>query len=614
MFEGVIVSKLRKPSISSAWMPFTMLRKGATNPSRASLTKQACDGCKVRKVRCGGGNPCRPCLSARIQCSYKRTQQTRGPQKLRTATRRLIEQSQRNDRGRAESTEHSEGASESARLPANTLVSLLYIYHVRMYPVWPVVDVESLIAALQRDPKGQDYETRALATGLAAATVAQLRLGENSISDPSLTANALAAECLETRRAFDYRSRVNLNNIRTAFFLHVYYENQQPGGSESILYLREAITMAQLMYLHREASYISLSIEEQRIRRRVLWLLFVTERGVCILHKLPVVLKTDTAMPEIDTNDEPQVLPAFLKLLALFRLFEQTRMFDIVEDYHLGMQPPIGSAKTPDTTFDEILQDRFRDGAGALDRASDVQRADLCVTRHWMRILAWKALSNSAAGASHVAELHLSPVFPLLVARDLVSVVCRLPRTALQAHGLGMQMKLHEIANSLVDAITTMPILTQTSKWGQETRPSSLLSHLHSFLSTFTDGGNNALVDMLYRKMAHAHSVVSSTIPPLLTCIHPVKNRSLVQDTEPTAWDGGSSTKDSTDTNAANWLEGEGAPGSPSHATNRVSLGTPDGATDAATASVSLDFDSQQFGDPWSYVQSSYDPLIYTLA
>lgn len=173
-------------------------------------------------------------------------------------------------------------------------------------------------------------------------------------------------------------------------------------------------------------------------------------------------------------------------------------------------------------------------------------------------------------------------------------------------------MKLHEIANSLVDAITTMPILTQTSKWGQETRPSSLLSHLHSFLSTFTDGGNNALVDMLYRKMAHAHSVVSSTIPPLLTCINPVKSRSLVQDTESTVWNGGSSTKDSIDTDAADWLEGEGAPGSPAHETNRASLRTPDGATDAAADPVSLDFASQQFGDPWSYVQSSYDPLMYS--
>lgn len=117
---------------------------------------------------------------------------------------------------------------------------------------------------------------------------------------------------------------------------------------------------------------------------------------------------------------------------------------------------------------------------------------------------------------------------------------------------------------------------------------------------------------MLYRKMAHAHSVVSSTIPPLLTCINPVKNRSLVQNSEPTAWNGGSSTKDSTDTNASDWLEGEGAPGSPAHETNRASLRSPDGATDAATASVSFDFASQQFGDPWSYVQSSYDPLMYS--
>lgn len=89
-----------------------MLRKDAANSSRVSLTKQACDGCKVRKVRCGGGNPCRPCLNARIQCSYNRIQQTRGPQKLRTATRRLIEQSQRNNSSHAASSEHNEGASE----------------------------------------------------------------------------------------------------------------------------------------------------------------------------------------------------------------------------------------------------------------------------------------------------------------------------------------------------------------------------------------------------------------------------------------------------------------------------------------------------------------------
>lgn len=68
--------------------------------------------------------------------------------------------------------------------------------------------------------------------------------------------------------------------MRTAFFLHVYHENLAPGGLKSLLYLREAITMAQIMELHRESSYEGLSDDEQQFRRRILWLLFVTERFV----------------------------------------------------------------------------------------------------------------------------------------------------------------------------------------------------------------------------------------------------------------------------------------------------------------------------------------------
>jgi hypothetical protein len=49
------------------------------------------------------------------------------------------------------------------------------------------------------------------------------------------------------------------------------------------------------------------------------------------------VLKTNISTPELDLDGEPQVLPAFLKLLNLFRLFEQSRMFDFIEDDNLGL-------------------------------------------------------------------------------------------------------------------------------------------------------------------------------------------------------------------------------------------------------------------------------------
>lgn len=148
---------------------------------------------------------------------------------------------------------------------------------MRMYPVWPIVNAESLISVLQEDTERKDLSTYTLATAVAAATLAQLKL-EDSTTGDSPTADAFAAECLHARDSCGYRSKSSLDNIRTSFFLHVYYENQQSGGSESLLYLREAITMAQMMRLHQEASYIGLSPEEQQLRRRILWLLFVTER------------------------------------------------------------------------------------------------------------------------------------------------------------------------------------------------------------------------------------------------------------------------------------------------------------------------------------------------
>lgn len=155
---------------------------------------------------------------------------------------------------------------------------MLYIYHVRMFPVWPIVDTQELVSSLQADVERTDQETYAMATAIAAATIAQLRLVPSSLPGDEITAHTLAVECLRARRAINYKSVVNLNRLRTSFFLHIYYENQDLGGTESLLYLREAITMAQMMNLHQESTYVGLSRQEQELRRRVLWLLFITER------------------------------------------------------------------------------------------------------------------------------------------------------------------------------------------------------------------------------------------------------------------------------------------------------------------------------------------------
>ncbi|KAE8332540.1 fungal-specific transcription factor domain-containing protein [Aspergillus sergii] len=491
--------------------------------AKPSVTKRACDGCKIRKIRCGGGQPCKSCTKAKIKCTYVRVQQCRGPRRLRSTTQFLIEQAQvggdSNDCVASHSSTeamlerlHSDTTParqttfmESSRIPLDALTSPLSIYHVRMYPVWPIVNVEEMVSVLQLDADQSDNETYALSTAVAAATIAQLRLEQGPGAGETITAEMLAAECLRARNLCDYRSQANLNSIRTSFFLHVYYENQKPGGSESLLHLREAISIAQIMGLHRETSYNGLSFEEQQLRRRVLWLLFVTER-------YPVTLKTNISAPVIDENDETHVLPAFLKLLSLFQIFEKSGMFDIIQDEHSDMQPGANSVGRVDWPFLESLQRNLQDGSTLFDHISDVQKADLCVTRHWMRMILWKLSPKNYLGSSPSADRSMSLYFPLNVAKELVSIVSQLPRSAVEAHGLGMELKIYEVANSLADAITDLAALPLSPEWEGESRPNYILSRLHSILSTFRGGGNKKLVDVLYQKMAEVQVIIGPAL------------------------------------------------------------------------------------------------------
>lgn len=140
--------------------------------------------------------------------------------------------------------------------------------------MWPIVAVESVIASLQRDE--HDMEAYALANALGAAAAAQLKANQSEFD--AITASSMEEECQRSKLLIKDGSPVNLNGLRIAFFLHIYHENQQPGGVKSLLYLREAITLAQILGLHRERTYITLSDPDQQISRRILWLLFVTER------------------------------------------------------------------------------------------------------------------------------------------------------------------------------------------------------------------------------------------------------------------------------------------------------------------------------------------------
>jgi len=437
-----------------------------------------------------------------IDCTFNKRQATRGPRSLRPKTFEQIQDAQRTQ------TEDSAiggeaGAPRDVRV--ESLVLRLCIYRLRLYPVWPIVAVEEVIASLQRD--AHDVETRLLAIAVGAATMAQLNLDrfqDTGVSD-NATAASLEAECQRIRGTLS-GGAANLNSIRTAFFLHIYHENQLPGGTNSLLHLREAITLGQIMGLHRASSYLTLSPSEDRLHRRLLWLLFVTERGVAMLHKLPVVLQRAEKLPPLDNNgvdEEAHILPAFKKLVDLFWVFDQSRTFDVLQEAsdRIG-GTATGSAPSLNSDILDLLQQKLYDVP--VDLASggnDVQKADIFVTRQWMQVLLWRAtLCNWAAASPATPSACVAR--PIQIAQEFLDLICQLPHSALESHGSAIEFKVYEIASAVADSLEAPFCLPNTDL---RSRPRDVLVRLQRILAT-SRGGNTKLLQLLALRISHAET------------------------------------------------------------------------------------------------------------
>lgn len=508
---------------------------------RRKIGSRACDGCKIRKVRCTEEPPCTRCSSIGIACTFNKRQATRGPRSLRAKTLQEIQNSQNlkegqgprghssnNDRPaddtatkRTSSAGQSPPGSEPApgkdggssgpqRTPVSSLVIRLCIYRLRLFPVWPILDAEDVIASLLKDPT--DLGTYTLANAVCAAVIVQLKLPFEGRTDDSdqATAASMTAECQRTKLLLqdangDDGPDAGLNMVRIAFFQHIYHENQSPGGTKSLMFLREAITMAQIMGLHRKASYVLLAPEEQQMRRRILWLLFVTERGVAVLHQLPIVLKWQASFPPLVDRinvevDEAHILPAFKKLVDLFWLFDQSGAFDLLTQAD-------DDTETYQESRLEYLQHRLQEISSDEYEGNDVQRADICVTKCWMQAVVWRmSLRRSKAAMFSERESHVSQ--PYRIVADFLSHICRCSKTALEAHGPTIELKIFEIASALTEYIYMLTTGAYMLGYVENTgvRPVEMLVKLQRLLAS-SRGGNKTLLTLLCARIAEVESV-----------------------------------------------------------------------------------------------------------
>lgn len=292
-------------------------------------TKQACDNCRRRKIKCSRDLPCDKCQHLLLSCSYSDVLRRKGP-KFRTlyplapihAVRSHVSKGQDPDAeltspispfGAQESQCHAsetfahlplpdlvsspgtDSTTESAngqgygqihrRLASQILLAHVNVYLKYLFPIMPVVRGDQLRSDCN-DPERLSARRYAFLASLCAATHIQLKLDGAAPVDSALrigdghslmSGEELLAEAVRARAGCDLLEEVGMESLLTSFFLFASYGNLDR-QDHAWFFLCQATSFAFSLGLHRESTYANYATEEAEERRRVFWLLFITER------------------------------------------------------------------------------------------------------------------------------------------------------------------------------------------------------------------------------------------------------------------------------------------------------------------------------------------------
>jgi len=258
-----------------------------------SSVKRACDACHRRKVKCDGINPCRNCSSAQLSCTYLAIPQKKGPKGSRAKVISELRETQRQTNLTARVARSLNviaspptGPSLDATpglMTTDMLKECIEFFFANMYPTLPILHRGRLEQqALYAD---QNVDTYCLLTSLCAFMMIQPGMGV-STNDPLgldsfggglLQGNMLLEETLRVRKSYDHLESPTQSSLVTSFFLFACYFGLDM-HNKAWFHLREATTLAHILGLHKEETYSQFDAVESSRRRRLYWLLFVTER------------------------------------------------------------------------------------------------------------------------------------------------------------------------------------------------------------------------------------------------------------------------------------------------------------------------------------------------
>ena len=302
------------------------------------------------------------------------------------------------------------------------------------------------------------------------------------------------------RKSYNYVENPTVWTIISSFFLFESYSCLDRQDS-AWFYLREATTLAQIIGMHDEMSYRTSDMIGNSQRRRMYWLLFVTERECALQQHKPITLHGTISLPTSEHDPtEAAELNGFIFLINLFRVVDETFIC-------LWNNTRIGC------TIEWLihLQQQLLEALPSYLHCTESETVTLRSSQSWLRIIVWQLSIRQGLIPSTTANSTLSFQLPIEVAHGLIQFTSQCSQETMDSQGAGLNRKLFDVANALIEFMSFVPPEQFVFEYG----PRNSLQQLMALIASLGGGRQHYLPRLMQKINDSLPGVLDYAISPV---------------------------------------------------------------------------------------------------
>ncbi|RAR06043.1 c6 transcription [Stemphylium lycopersici] len=353
------------------------------------------------------------------------------------------------DRNVAEST--SPVSSFTSQYSKEFFLDLIPDYVEGVYPVHPVIaeyELRQYIDVMDTDP-----DVRSFVYAFGGCTLNLTRYGDRRTDEVVQIIESLMDYSIESMRRAHKHIQFSVMRAVQSMFIHNCLMSLQ-GSDAAFYYMRDAITIIQLLRIDNPENAAQLLPPERSRRQRLYWQAYIHERFLAILDYRRAILTPLYTLPEDDPTLPIQVHEGFNQIIKLFRLLDNEFLNSWLDSQGASVTSTWVEEKSRELEGDPEADARELSGL------SMMQRADLCITREWLRTLVWRLAMSQTLLSSRSSKECLSLLFPVRLSQTLRQQVSSMSRQDIEVHGTSITQKLFEITDTIADVLIHVPAAT----------------------------------------------------------------------------------------------------------------------------------------------------------